>query len=515
MPRTTRHRWVVELFTCVVLSLMQEHSWADTSAESTNTTQQPESTSVSNAPVTTETGFSLIEPKAATEELIAGRGFQKFKFKGVSFAPGGFFDGTAIVRSANENADVQSTFANIPLQGSANSHLREFRGTARGSRINLLGEGQYRRTAIAGYVEVDFLGSSTSGNELETNSWNPRLRQLWSNIDLPNGFSLLIGQSWSLLTTHRIGLKPRQEFIPLSTDLQTVVGFNWARQWGVRVIKPLSPTLLMAVAIENPEASVNGVVQPTGVQGFNTSPNARTPSNFFTTSTTPGANGISTDFAPDLIGKLVWEPGYGHFELKGLVRFFQDRLNAHNHVAIGGGGGLAAVLPLTPTVNLIAEGLVGPGIGRYASTIGADVVASPSGKIVPIMTFHFMGGLEWRPTKEWDVYAYYGIEHYARTAYAATPIGYGSPLADLSGCAVEDPGTQPCQAANATISQVQPGLWYRVHHLGCGKRRAGTVLFLHASHRMVRGQWSPAVGGRTYDDDDGSLLSALSRRSAG
>jgi hypothetical protein len=194
----------------------------------------------------------------------------------------------------------------------------------------------------------------------------------------------------------------------------------------------------MAVAIENPEASVNGVVQPTGVQGFNTSPNAQHPSNFFTTSATPGANGISTDLAPDILGKVVWESGYGHWELKGIIRFFQDRLDAHHHVAVGGGVGLAAVLPLTSNLNLIAEGLVGEGIGRYASTIstiGADIVASPSGKIVPIPAFQFMGGLEWHPSDDWDVYAYYGLEHYARTAYAGTPIGYGAPLADLTGSA--------------------------------------------------------------------------------
>lgn len=275
-----------------------------------------------------------------------------------------------------------------------------------------------------------------------------------------------------------------------------MVGFNWARQWQLRVTKALGANLLMAVSIENPEASVNGVVQPTGVQGFNTSPNAQTPSNFFTTNTTPGANGISTDFAPDVIGKLVWEPGYGHWELKGIVRFFQDRLNSHNHVAVGGGAGLAAVLPLTSTVNLVAEGLVGQGIGRYASTIGADVVASPSGKIVPITAFHIMGGLEWHPTKEWDVYAYYGIEHYARTAYAATPIGYGSPLAALSGCAVEDPGTQPCQAGNATITQAQPGIWYRVITSDVGIVALG--LSYAYTHRTV---WSGANGLRPWGEE--------------
>ena len=157
------HRWSRGLLAYVALVLPYEYARADTSADPTSANQRVESSAVSNADTATEIGPSAVEPKAATEELIAGRGFQKFQYKGVSFAPGGFFDATAIIRSANENADVQSTFGNIALHGSANSHLREFRGTARGSRLNLLSEGHFRSTAISAYVEVDFLGSSTPG----------------------------------------------------------------------------------------------------------------------------------------------------------------------------------------------------------------------------------------------------------------------------------------------------------------------------------------------------------------
>lgn len=491
-----RDRSCLARLVLIALLLMQGYANPDASAGNAGEDQPASSPAVSEANAVAGAGQPFTVPEPATEELISGRGYQKFRYKGILFSPGGFFDGTAIFRSANENADVQSTFGDIPLQGSANSHLHEFRGSARGSRLNLLGEGHFRDTAVAGYVEVDFLGGSTYSNELETNSWGPRLRQVWSNVDLPNGLSLLIGQSWSLLTTHRIGLRPRQEFIPLNTDLQTVVGNNWARQWGLRITKAFRPNLLMAVAIENPETSVNGVVQPTGVQGFNTSPNAQKPSNFFTTSLTPGANGISTDIAPDILGKLVWEPGYGHWEIKGIVRFFQDRLGTDNHVAVGGGIGLAAVLPLTRKLNLIAEGLVGEGIGRYASTIGADVVASPSGKIVPIKAFQFMAGLEWHPGDDWDVYAYYGMEHYARTAYAGTPIGYGSPLADLSGCGVEDPEIRPCQAANETVSQVQPGFWYRMITSDIGIVALG--LSYSYTHRTV---WSGLNGVQPWGEE--------------
>ncbi|MDF0652517.1 MAG: hypothetical protein P0121_13725 [Nitrospira sp.] len=473
----------------LALLFMQGYSSEVVGAETSDVDQPASSPEGSETNATEEAGQQSTSRGLSTAGRIAGRGYQLFRYKGIVISPGGFFDGTAIFRSTNENADVQSTYGNIALQGSANSHLSEFRGTARGSRLNLLVEGEYRKTAVAGYVEFDFLGGSTYSNELETNSWGPRLRQVWGNVDLPNGLSVLFGQSWSLLTTYRDRIKPRHEFIPLNTDLQTVVGNNWARQWGLRVTKAFGPSFLVAVSIENPETNVNGVVQPTGVQGFNTSSNAQNPSNFFTTSATPGANGISTDLAPDIVGKLVWEPRYGHWEMKGLLRFFRDRLGGENHVAVGGGLGLAAVLPVTPRLTLIAEGLVGQGIGRYASTIGADVVASPSGRVVPIPAVHFMAGLEWHPGDDWDVYAYYGLEHYARTAYAGTSIGYGSPLADLSGCGVEDPGTQPCHAGNQTVSQVQPGFWYRMINSDLGIVALG--LSYQYTHRTV---WS-GLGG--------------------
>lgn len=447
-----------------------------------------------------ETRTTRSEP--TTEELIAGRGFQQFRYKGLTFAPGGYIEAAGIVRSANENADIQSTFGTIPLQGTANSHLTEFRGTARSSRINFLGEGTYRGVNLSSYVEVDFLGASTIGNEVETNSWDPRLRQIWANVDWPSGTSLLVGQAWSLLTTHRLGLKPRTELIPLTIDLQTVVGHNWARQWQIRLTKAFSPRVMGALSLENPETSVGGVVQPLDVQGFNTSPNAQSPSNFFTTSTTPGANGISTDIAPDVLSKVVFEPGWGHFEVKGLLRFFRDRLNAENHVTVGGGVGVAALLPVGPTLNIIVEGLIGKGIGRYASTIGADVVASPSGRVVPIAAFHLMTGFEWHPTTDWDVYGYLGLEEYARTAYSGTSIGYGSSLANLGGCAVENPGTLPCQAANRVVTQIQPGAWYRLIDSDIGIVAVG--LSYSYTHRSI---WSGLEGVRPWGEEHMGMAS--------
>ena len=55
---------------------------------------------------------------------------------------------------------------------------------------------------------------------------------------------------------------------------------------------------------------------------------------------------FTTDTYPDIVGKLAFDPGFGHYELKGAARFFTDRFNTSNHTNIGGhpsGGAYQAV----------------------------------------------------------------------------------------------------------------------------------------------------------------------------
>jgi hypothetical protein len=409
-------------------------------------------------------------------------------FKGVTLTPGGYVEAAGIYRTHNENSDAGSTFGNIPFSGSANSFLSEFRGTARGTRITLLAKGKVHDWDASGYYEADFLGAAPTANELESNSFNPRQRQLWGQLQFKNGLSVLAGQSWSLLTTDRKGLAPLQEMIPLTIDYQYVVGYNWARQWGVRVTKNFNQHTWVSFAIENPETSLSVTNPPAGVFGFNNSPNAQSPSSLFTLSNTPGANGISTDAAPDFLAKIVFEPGWGHYEIKALGRFFRDRIAGSNDINGGGGGGVAAVLPVTKKLDAILEGLAGVGIGRYGTSVGPDVTLRPHGTIVPIHGLQTMAGLEWHPSSSWDLYAYGGDEYYGRSAYvnaSGRGTGYGSPLVNNSGCSIESPtATQPCEAQTRTIWQVQPGFWHRFY-----KGPAGTVQFGMSYSYTYRNTW--------------------------
>jgi hypothetical protein len=65
-----------------------------------------------------------------------------FQFKGLTLTPGGFLEGTMLVRTRNENADIANSYSAIPLNGSSNAQLSEFRGTARNSEFSLLLQGE-------------------------------------------------------------------------------------------------------------------------------------------------------------------------------------------------------------------------------------------------------------------------------------------------------------------------------------------------------------------------------------
>jgi len=438
-----------------------------------------------------------------TGQLTAGEGFETLHFKNVNLTPGGFFETTLLFRSANENADVGSTYRDIPLQGTANSQMHEFRMTSRQSRVSLLAETKVKETNVSGYVETDFLGAAPTANENESNSWNLRLRQAWATADFQSGLSVTTGQAWSLITTNRSGLKPRSEFLPTTIDAQYVVGYNWARQVQLRLTDKFSDGVWGAVSIENPEMSSAGVVLPPNVQGFNGNFNTTNPQSLMNAS-------VSTDGYPDLLGKMVFEPGWGHYEIKGLGRVFKDRTvnsttEGTNHVAYGYGVGAAALLPLLPNLTFVAEGLGGAGIGRYASAQGPDVIAKADGSIKPVPATQVLTGLEWHPTSAWDVYAYYGLEHYQRTTddsktTGAAPnnngVGYGSGLDNLSGCITEVPATTGgvCQA-NQTIWQIQPGFWYRFFKSSAGTAAWGaSYSYTHRELWTGRNNLQPTAG---------------------
>jgi len=411
------------------------------------------------APVVAQQAHDPSDPKSKPTE----DGPASIRYKGVSLTPGGFFAAETIFRSRAISADINTPFNSIPFSGNSLSRVSENNFTARQSRPTMLVETNIGPAKVSGYFEADFLGAGTTSNNRQTNSYVFRQRQLWAQVAFSSGLQITGGQMWSLATESKKGIQNRQEALPLIIDPQYVVGFTWQRAYGFRVVQSLFDNkFAVGISIEGPQTTVGG-------RGFSTFTNATgvTSQNFFLNA--PGNSGglynafdptgYTANKAPDLVAKITADPGWGHYELFGLISTFRDRVypcaavspkastattilvgaplscgaaptatapsaaGAFNDSQIGGGIGASATVPLVPKkLDIGLKVVAGDGIGRFGSAQIPDVTARPNGTLALIRTGHAMARLEFHPNPKLDLYAYVGDEYGARTAYK----GYSS-----------------------------------------------------------------------------------------
>jgi hypothetical protein len=376
-------------------------------------------------------------------------------YKGITITPVGFLAAETVWRQHALASDINTPFNSIPFDGAAQSHMSEFFGSGRQSRIGFLAEGALGNFTMRGYVEADFLGAGVTSNNNQSNSYVLRQRQAWGQAALNSGWTFTGGQMWSLATETKKGMDNRTEALPMTIDPQYNVGFTWARQYGFRVTKKFGDKFWVGGSVEDSQvilgghgASNNFIIGAQGTGGglYN------------------GTTNYSYNATPDFIGKIVYEPGFGHYEVFGIISDFRDRIypgatlskptadGAFNNNALGGGAGANARWTIAEHYDFGIHFLGGSGIGRYGSSQLPDLVASPSGLLTPVTNYQALGTLEYHG-KKLDVYANYGAEYEDRVAYlnaAGKPVGYGSPLFNNSGC---DSETVP---ASTSISVATP-----------------------------------------------------------
>jgi hypothetical protein len=449
--------------------------------------------------VTLQNRIATLEAAKGAAEVHAGQPDETKRvdeptaihFKGLTLIPGGFLNSTALVRARNENADVATSYAATPLDGTSNANLSELRGTVRNSTLSLLIQGAADRTQLRGYVETDFLGAAPTANYVQASSWTPRLKQLWMQMERPSGLTISAGQMWSLLTTHRQGMANLQELRPGGEDANFVVGFTWTRERAVRVTGRLNDRVWLGAALENPESTYAAAFVPPNVMGLNTSPNAATGVNLLPF--LPNySTGHSTTLAPDLTGKLAYEPGWGHFEIKALGRLFRDRIAAtattsgRTNTTGGYGVGFAALMPFADKrLEFWVEGLTGRGIGRYGTAGFADVTLDPNtGEMRPLRQGRLMAGVVYHRGRRLDLFAYGGDEYTERDGFvspAGTAAGYGSTLVSYASCATEV-ALNTCRGDNRNIYEGMVGYWYRLYQGDFGWIAYGNqVTYVHRS----------------------------------
>jgi hypothetical protein len=429
------------------------------------------------------------------------------RFKGITLTPGGFVAAESVTRTRATSSDINTPFNSTPYPGNALSQVNESNFTARQSRLSLLAEGRYEAVKLTGYYEADWLGTGVTSNNRQSNSYVLRQRQIWGQAKTDSGWSFTGGQQWTLATEDRKGIDNRQEAIPLTIDPQYTVGFTWARQYGVRVVKNFGDKFALAVSVEGPQATIGGrgfsnvttinnsaapsVIQPTGGTSTVTG-------NTFIDAIGAGgglfnfadATGYTINKAPDVIIKAALDPGFGHYEVFGIISTFGNRIypcgvvgtNAKDTVvpatptsitcadaaapttvsSFGAfndsrtGGGLGASARWTAAQKKIELGIkavAGDGIGRYGSAQLADLTIRPDGSEALIRTVHGLGALELHPTSKLDLYAYYGAEYAFRAAYS----GYDSITKTIT-AAIPATATSPAIPSTTTTVLKSTGI---------------------------------------------------------
>ncbi|MFT8307948.1 hypothetical protein [Acetobacter malorum] len=402
----------------------------------------------------------------------------------VTLILGGFLDAAAVVENRHVPSGTFNYWQAIPYPNESRYHTNNFEGSARYSRISLMARGNVdTHSTISGFFEMDFGAGAATTDAYESNSYAFRMRQAYlayDNSDLD--FHFLAGQAWSMLTPGRIGIIPRQESLPETVESSMLAGQTWARQLQFRFVKDfLQHRLWLGLSIEN-SATLYDTTGFTNADGTVTLPNGKT--------ATVSSNGtgltndapFSNEIAPDVIGKVAWDPHWGHYEAVGILHFPHDRVaslgQGHNNTAIAGGGGGSMVLPVLPhKVEVRLAGLAGVGIGRYGSVLLPDATLKADGDVAPIPSIQATGGVIAHPTPRVDVYGFFGYQEAGRrySNYGSGAYGYGNPNYSNLGCETEL-STLGCTANTRSVMEATVGAWYRFFKGHYGTVEAGAQL---------------------------------------
>ncbi len=436
-------------------------------------------------------------------------------YKGITITPGGFLAAETVWRQRAEGADINTNLNGIPYTGSSSARLSEFYGSGRQSRISLLAQGKLESMNLTGYFESDFLGAGVTSNNNQSNSYVMRQRQVWGQAALHNGWSFTGGQMWSLVTETKVGEDNRTEALPMTIDPQYTVGFSWNRQYGFRVVKDFGNKIWFGFSVEDSQETLTthgniansfllgsqgngGGLYNAGISGCSSTLSG-TPVSGVTTTCTNLAN-YSFNPSPDFIAKLAFQPGFGHYEIFGVLSDFRDRVfpgagltkptaaGAYNDSTWGGGGGANARWSMFQKhVDFGIHAMGGNGVGRYGTAGLSDVTINPYGAVTPIKNYQGLLTLEYHSPK-WDWYGNGGIEYDSRTAFLNAkdaPVGYGALAFNNTGCGIEtlpssgltagfNPGgLANCNGDTKDIWEGSLGFWYKPYNGPKGRLQFG------------------------------------------
>jgi hypothetical protein len=460
-------------------------------------------------------------------------------YKGVAITPVAFAAFEGVWRQHSVNSDINTPLNSIPFPSANEGHVSELNFSGRQSRLGALFMGDAGTYKLSGYFEMDFLGTGTSSNNNQSNSYVLRQRQIWGKAETAGGFTVTGGQMWSLVTEDAKGTDARTEIQPLTIDPQYLVGYNWTRQPGIRIQQRFGDykTGAFTIAASAEQAQITnftasgqipvdfyfgGIGQNGGL--YNAAGNV-------TAGNTAGTGAISTyanNVAPDVIVKAAFDEPWMHFEVGGIGRFLRNEFfpvlttagtasaetytygtTLQNHTSDAGGVfGSIRVKPGS-FFEVAAQAMAGQGVGRYGSAQLADATLRPDETLEPIRNYHGLFSLVTHPAKKLDVFAYYGGEYAQRTVYTTGEgalIGYGPRNLSDTGCYnLPAPGGNSsgtagslsaisCSSPTRYIQEEMGGLIYRAINSPTYGRLQYEVTYSYIQRNLWSGNNVPATG---------------------
>jgi len=460
------------------------------------------------------------------------------RFRGINITPGGYAEAAFVRRSRALGADLPTPFNSLTMPGASQNRVSDFFGSGRQSKATVFASGKLGNVDLSSYLSADFLSAGTTSTNNQTNGYTLRLRQAWAQVRFDNGWSFLGGQAWSLVTEVAKGISidddmgKTNDVRPKTIDPSYNVGFDFARQYGIRLTKTFNDKVAIGFALENPQATLTShgnvsnylLGQPGDSKSYNSS------------------STYAFNPAPDMIAKIAFDPGFGHYEIFGLADRFTGRVfpcvefatgsalcaakgatsatGAYNHSKEGGGVGASARWKFAKQFTFGLKGFGGSGIGRYAPGGLSDASINADGTIHLIKNLHGLGTLEWQ-NKKLMIFSYGGVEYAARTwnldplanKGAGANVGYGAPTFNNTGCYTEiapgsggfTPGAlASCTADTRALMEGTIGFWYRFYSGPKGSFRYGTQFSY-----VTRNTWSGTNAGKAGGQQPGGLDSMV------
>jgi hypothetical protein len=294
----------------------------------------------------------------------------------------------------------------------------------------------------------------------------------------------------------------RTEAPPMTIDPNYNVGFSFTRQFGFRVTKNFANKFWLGFSLENPQAIFAGSGQNNFVLG--------------SAGTGGGAYNSTANYSfndsPDFVFKAAAEPGFGHYEIFGVVRRFRDRvypnatatpassLGAYNYsTTTAGVGANARVSLFNKHLDIGGHFFGGDGMGRYGAAGLPDVTVNASGTLATLRSAQGLGTVEYHG-KKFDMFFNGGGEFVGKhvSPFGTKFYGYGLPNANNAGCTLEpvpgsggfSPGSVAnCSANTRNLVEGSAGFFYRFY-----KGPKGTVSWGPQYSYLVRNTWA-GVGG--------------------